>query len=789
MLGKYNRRTVRASSGAVAPGATVSFFWQSNGTPAMVYADQDGNTPLGSSVQSDADGRIAVFVTPGLYRIVVTLDGSVIEELTHEPIVGQLAYADPDSYALRSELKLHDEDIQLVVKSVADMKLAGGPRLASGRALTAVEVGMLADTGALLKTSEYHSGTSLGGGEYHIRTLASYRTEIGDGAWVPDGYGSHYLLGGAIYVAVLQIENEFSIAQCGARPESGFDNGPMFTAIGANFSAYQGKITIPPGVFETNSTFMVPPDCTLVGAGKGVSVISAKDSAGSFTGNGVVRMVGAQPTAISGLASAVSEGGVILSFTSSHGLSVGENILIYNPTDFSWHQARPVYRAGEYATVAQVLTSTSIELEAPLYDGYLPADVNIYVCRGYAKGSMRGFSVVAPGAASGNNIIRAIDIDYSSGGTFKDLGASNSDNTSMSLAHSLKVNLRSIDAHQWSKNPGFGTQYGLSIGNCQAASITGQFTGWRHGITTGGANDFSVTNRGIRVYDFVAKSRSGDIAAADWHGNTEFSVYENGQIFGGGLNIAGDNNRISNIEGHGDNMMVILGREILGCNHVMENCRFWTGRNDTTRALINIGGNESPMNDVDTKRGGTFVFNDIKVDAPNNERHCLRITNRGFVGEWHISADNIEYIAASSNSVSFSVVGSSTTIGTPPATFHISNIRTLAGKTTPHISLGSADVAYTAIRGLKVSGHIDVTTDTSSGAANEAVTFPKRFPKTPVITTNPSSQTTGGDVCLSYAVNSSATGFTARYARVDQFANFTGAVTRTISWTASLDEF
>lgn len=203
MLGKYNRRTVRASSGAVAPGAIVSFFWQSNGTPAMVYADQDGNTPLGSSVQSDADGRIAVFVTPGLYRIVTTLDGTLIDEITHEPIVGPLSYADPNSYALRSELKLHDEDIQLVAKSLEELKLAGGPRLASGRVLSADEIGMLADTGATLKTSEYHDGTSVGGAEYQLRTRASYRTEIGDAAWVPDGYGDHYLFGATTYVAVL----------------------------------------------------------------------------------------------------------------------------------------------------------------------------------------------------------------------------------------------------------------------------------------------------------------------------------------------------------------------------------------------------------------------------------------------------------------------------------------------------------------------------------------------------------------------------------------------------------
>src|SRR5690606_20447163 len=61
----------------------------------------DGNNALGSSVQSDADGRIAVFLPPGRYRIVVTLGGNLVEEITYEPIVNDLATAVVDDLALR----------------------------------------------------------------------------------------------------------------------------------------------------------------------------------------------------------------------------------------------------------------------------------------------------------------------------------------------------------------------------------------------------------------------------------------------------------------------------------------------------------------------------------------------------------------------------------------------------------------------------------------------------------------------------------------------------------------
>lgn len=101
MLGKYNRRTVSTTTGKVVGNATVQFFWQLSGAAVTVYSDPDGNNALGSSVQSDADGRIAVFLPPGRYRIVVTLGGNVVDEITYEPIVNDLATSAVDDFALR----------------------------------------------------------------------------------------------------------------------------------------------------------------------------------------------------------------------------------------------------------------------------------------------------------------------------------------------------------------------------------------------------------------------------------------------------------------------------------------------------------------------------------------------------------------------------------------------------------------------------------------------------------------------------------------------------------------
>lgn len=100
MLTKFNRRTVATDSGEIIPHATVSFYWQTSGLPATVYADPEGETPLGASVQSDPQGRLGVFMVPGYYRIVVTLGGEILDELTYEPIVNELAVSGSTDFAM-----------------------------------------------------------------------------------------------------------------------------------------------------------------------------------------------------------------------------------------------------------------------------------------------------------------------------------------------------------------------------------------------------------------------------------------------------------------------------------------------------------------------------------------------------------------------------------------------------------------------------------------------------------------------------------------------------------------
>lgn len=105
-----------------------------------------------------------------------------------------------------------------VCKTVADMTSASGPLLTNGQRLTAALVAAAANTGALIRTSMNNTTSRLGGADYEIKTLAQHRTDIGDGAWVPDGSLHHYLLGGTTYVAFASVRGYVDVHVMGATP-------------------------------------------------------------------------------------------------------------------------------------------------------------------------------------------------------------------------------------------------------------------------------------------------------------------------------------------------------------------------------------------------------------------------------------------------------------------------------------------------------------------------------------------------------------------------------------------
>lgn len=115
-----------------------------------------------------------------------------------------------------------------VFKTVADMKLG---TLTDGSSVDWAV--MIPDNSAevLLSTLRYRTASTKGAGLYVGKTLAKHRTDIADAAWVPDGYGNHYIGGGSTYVAVLtSTGGSYSFEQLGAALDGTTDDSLVLSA-------------------------------------------------------------------------------------------------------------------------------------------------------------------------------------------------------------------------------------------------------------------------------------------------------------------------------------------------------------------------------------------------------------------------------------------------------------------------------------------------------------------------------------------------------------------------------
>lgn len=232
-LGKYNRRTVMADTGAVISGATVTFYNQLTGLPVTAYDDPDGIDPIGSSVVSGDDGEVEVFLPPGKYRITTEL-GSYSDEITYEPIVGDLAVIDagdvamnflslptPGSNSIPLILTSGYTDYRTLTQIKSDLGIGPDSAFATLSDLLAIS----SEQAAALNTKKVstvvrNSGGLFGGANYEIKTLAQHRIDLDNALWVPDGdagtgLGGDWYVGGTTYVAVLEADPLINAAHFG----------------------------------------------------------------------------------------------------------------------------------------------------------------------------------------------------------------------------------------------------------------------------------------------------------------------------------------------------------------------------------------------------------------------------------------------------------------------------------------------------------------------------------------------------------------------------------------------
>lgn len=260
-----------------------------------------------------------------------------------------------------------------------------------------------------------------------------------------------------------------------------------------------------------------------------LNIVAAPDAIISPTGTGTYMFTSTGAfTQIADLSANVTKGGRSLTFSAAHGLAIGDWIVIYNPTDYSFHTSRAYYRAGEWCRV-QAVSGLSVTIETPLFADYTAASVDVYkaVLRtpSIRGGEWRhGTKRLAKFTGCMGNVLDA----------FKTFG-STYDTAYLDRCVSAKASI--VEGH----NVGIGSDdYAVVIGNSQHVRVTGKIYARRHPVTIGGDDVIcGVPNRDVIIHDAtLSNDISTNVSCADFHGNAELCFYKDCRIYGG-ASIAG----------------------------------------------------------------------------------------------------------------------------------------------------------------------------------------------------------------------------------------------------------
>lgn len=526
-------------------------------------------------------------------------------------------------------------------------------------------------------------------------------------------------------------------------------------------STKEGNIILGIGEYKVNGQITIPKDVNLIGQGMDVSIINAEGATGIFPDRAVVYNAGYISPMSASLGLTINKGTTVITFDSSHGLSAGDVFFVYNPTDFSWSMFRQYYKAGEYYQVLSVISDTEVEITSPSYDIYQYTDVDLYKLNG-TRSILKNFTVIAPGPGV-NGIVRGVTLNYSHNALIENVKALNSDNATMYLSHSYESSIKNAVCIQTTQDPGFGTQYGLSIGNSQNCDIQGFFVGVRHGLTLGGGAEIpACPNRGILIHDSTCKNQSPGLAACDMHGNTENCTVDNINCFNGGLTVTGHNNKHRNINIYlgyyiTDNYpyIAINGGELKSMQQEFSNINITVPGVITNprRPIINIGHNEAPFNE-NTTINGTIVFNNINIDAPlwdeASTQYIMAIRNRGSLIKWGVVVNGLTHNCNNTSvdgiNSPHTAVGIRTVSGSSPDFVHVNNV--VSEKRSP-LFLSSNDINV-KVKGLRISGKISIPVTSSQSYAYQTVTFPFAFPKDPYVVAQVRNIASGAAMTVSF---------------------------------------
>jgi len=353
----------------------------------------------------------------------------------------------------------------------------------------------------------------------------------------------------------------------------------------------------------------------------------------------VLLMEGDGLSAIPDLASDVTKGDVSLTFTSDPGLSVGDIICIYNPTDYSYSGFRSYYRAGEYAIVESV-SGTTVTLRHPVYASYTATSVDIYKLSAISV-KVRDLTII--GIAKTATYCDNLVLRYTRDSVVENVKNEYFTYNGIDVTQSVNVTINNCESHGILSNPA-GDIYPLSINNSQHITVNNGFytSSYWHAISTGGGSQVGcVPCRDIKIQGCTLRSYNESVG---YHGNTEYFWLTNNKIFGA-VGIAGNYGIIqgNSIYQVRNQQITFQASELSGMTHsILDNEAITESDFITDRGVVlDIGGN-SHVFGSNSPNGGSFTFSRNKVilnAVTSTTNPSIRIRNHGYAGSEHVHID------------------------------------------------------------------------------------------------------------------------------------------------------